>query len=461
MATIAIRKSVDFNQGHGVHRVAAIAIAARPANPMLASEMALGVTLCLTSQRVTRAAHAELRAAIGRRAPAVTAPVVATGSSIAVRTVTRARKAVKLRYNASMASVSVNVLSSPYEVTIEAGLLARAGAMLRALSASKRCAIVTDDVVAKLHLSRVVESLKAAEFDAVTAIIPTGEKNKTLATVSSVYDTLLNAKIERSTPVIALGGGVVGDLTGFVAATVLRGVPFVQMPTTLLAMVDASVGGKTGVDHAVGKNLIGAFQQPIAVLIDPTVLTTLPPRELRSGLAECIKHDIIRDADHFASLEKSINRALALDVNYLADLVAHNVAIKAKVVAADPFEKGERAHLNFGHTFGHAIESVSNFSYSHGESIALGMVAASRAATKLGMLDDAAVNRIITLIRAAQLPTNGLKLDVDQIVETMIFDKKVKSGKVRFVLPDRIGHVVMRDDVPANVVREAIEGLRG
>src|SRR5439155_1065280 len=163
---------------------------------------------------------------------------------------------------------------------------------------------------------------------------------------------LLTAGIERSTPILALGGGVIGDVVGFVAATILRGVPLVQIPTTLLAMVDASVGGKTGVNHAVGKNLIGAFHQPIAILIDPTVLKTLPPRELRSGLAECIKHDIIRDADGFSRLEQNIPRALALDMNYLTDLVAHNVAIKARVVEPDPFEKAERAHLNFGHTFG-------------------------------------------------------------------------------------------------------------
>src|SRR5256714_7172508 len=187
-----------------------------------------------------------------------------------------------------------------------------------------------------------------------------------------------------------MGGGVIGDMAGFVAATVLRGVPFVQVPTTLLAMVDASVGGKTGVNHSTGKNLIGAFHQPIAVFIDPEVLRTLPERELRGGLAECIKHDIIRDSDGFARLEKNIARALSLDLDYLAELVAHNVAIKARVVEADPFEKGERAHLNFGHTFGHAIETVSHYSYSHGECVALGMVAAAKLAMDLGMIDDAA-----------------------------------------------------------------------
>jgi 3-dehydroquinate synthase len=239
----------------------------------------------------------------------------------------------------------------------------------------------------------------------------------------------------------------------------LRGVPFVQIPTSLLAMVDASVGGKTGVNHSTGKNLIGAFHQPIAVLIDPDVLRTLPERELRGGLAECIKHDIIRDADGFAQLERDIQRALKLDLDYLAQLVAHNVAIKARVVEADPFEKGERAHLNFGHTFGHAIESVSHYSYSHGECVALGMAAASKVATDLGMIDDGSRRRIVALIERANLPVRGLKLDTRSVVDAMIFDKKVKSGRVRFVLPERIGHVVIRDDVPEKVVVEAVNSL--
>ena len=237
-----------------------------------------------------------------------------------------------------------------------------------------------------------------AAFTVITAHIPTGEDHKTFTSIAAIYDQLLPARLDRQTPIIALGGGVIGDMTGFAAATILRGVPFIQVPTTLLAMVDASVGGKTGINHAVGKNLIGAFYQPIAVLIDPEVLKTLPPRELRNGLAECIKHEIIRDADGFAMLEQSIDRALKLDIEYLTQLVAHNVSIKAAVVAADPFEKAERAHLNFGHTFGHAFENVSHYAIAHGEGVALGMVAASRLARKLGMLDDASVTRIEKLI---------------------------------------------------------------
>jgi 3-dehydroquinate synthase len=209
----------------------------------------------------------------------------------------------------------------------------------------------------------------------------------------------------------------------------------------------------------VGKNLIGAFHQPISVIIDPQVLRTLPPRELSGGLAECIKHDLIRDAKGFDSLEQNINLALALDIDYLADLVAHNVAIKARVVEKDPFERGERAHLNFGHTFGHAIETVSHFEYTHGESVALGMVAAAHTSRKLGMIDDVAFGRIVAVIRQAGLPVDGLRLDVEAVVAAMAFDKKAAAGKLRFVLLERIGQAVVRDDVPVELVREALRFL--
>jgi 3-dehydroquinate synthase len=367
-------------------------------------------------------------------------------------------------YNAPMPDrvVPVRIPNTiAYDITVAPGLLARAGDLLRALSKSTKAAVVTDANLARTHLPTLADSLRRAGFEPIVATLPAGEDHKTLTDLLPVYDALLGARVERSTPVLALGGGVVGDMTGFVAATVLRGVPFVQIPTSLLAMVDASVGGKTGVNHAVGKNLIGAFHQPIAVLIDTAVLKTLPERELRGGLAECIKHDVIRDAEGFARLEENVQQALALDVDYLTDLVAHNVAIKARVVEADPFERGERAHLNFGHTFGHAIETVSHYAYSHGECVALGMAAASHAAVKLGLLDQASRDRVVNVIRKAKLPTSGLRLPTDDVVNAMGFDKKVAGGKIRFVLPDRIGHVVIRDDVPPAVVREAVESLKG
>lgn len=356
--------------------------------------------------------------------------------------------------------VHVNLPGSEYDITVQAGLLADAGQHVRMLTQSKKAAIVTDNHVGPAYATKLEQSLVASGFEVIRASVPAGEDRKTLATVETIYDQLLSAAIERKTPILALGGGVIGDMTGFVAATILRGVPFIQIPTTLLAMVDASVGGKTGVNHSVGKNIIGAFHQPRAVLIDPATLETLSVRELRSGLAECIKHDIIRDANGFAHLEKNIGRAMKLEMDYLTELVAHNVAIKARVVELDPFENAERALLNFGHTFGHAIETVSKYSYAHGECVALGMIAASRAAREMAMLDDISVERIVAIIDRVGLPTKGLSLPIDDILSAMNFDKKVKSGRVRFILPDRIGHVVIRDDVPPEVVRRALESLR-
>lgn len=345
-------------------------------------------------------------------------------------------------------------------MTVQPGVLAEAGAYVARLTGAKKAAVVTDSTVGPLHVGKLVESLKGAGIEAIVAVIPAGEEHKKLETLLPVYDTLLGARVERGTPVVALGGGVIGDMAGLVAATLLRGVPFVQVPTTLLAMVDASVGGKVGVDTAHGKNLIGAFHQPVAVLADPLVLATLPPREIKGGLAECVKHDIIRDAEGFADLESNVLKALAGDVGYLTKLVAHNVGIKASVVAADPYERGERAHLNLGHTFGHAMESVSNYRISHGEAVALGTAAASFAAVKVGLLSEAERGRIVALLEKVGLPVRGMGLDVDAVVNAMVFDKKVKAGKVRFVLPRGIGAAVVRDDVPVEVVREAVESVR-
>ena len=305
-----------------------------------------------------------------------------------------------------MPTISVNIPGAPYDVHVEGGLIERVQSRVRDLTAAKRLAVVTDVNVGKLHVPPVRRSCDAAGVEVIDVTIPAGEEHKTLATVQAIYDQLLDARIDRTTPVVALGGGVVGDVAGFVAATVLRGVPFVQVPTTLLAMVDASVGGKTGVNHPRGKNLIGAFHQPRAVFIDPNLLTTLPPRELRNGLAECIKHDLVRDAEGFERLEQNIDRALSLDVDYLNELVAHNVRIKARVVEADPLERGERAHLNFGHTFGHAIEKVLDYAIPHGEAVAIGMVAAATLSRDLGMIDGDALRRVASLIPRAELPTH-------------------------------------------------------
>jgi 3-dehydroquinate synthetase len=335
------------------------------------------------------------------------------------------------RYNAPMSKlheVPVNLATGSYPIFIQPGMLDSVGQQLAGLVKSRKAAIVSDTNVAPRFLPRLEASLKQSGFEAISAIIPAGEEHKTIDHILPVYDRFLSARMERSTPVLALGGGVIGDMTGFVAATILRGVPFVQVPTTLLAMVDASVGGKTGVNHATGKNLIGAFHQPIAVLIDPAVLMTLPERELKGGLAECIKHDIIRDADGF--------------------------------VAADPFEKGERAHLNLGHTFGHAIETVSQYQIAHGEGVALGMCAAAYVATQMGLLSESDAARIRSVIQKAGLPIGGMALPVDQVVDAMFFDKKVAAGKLHLVLPDGLGRATIRDDIPLPIIRDAVASIR-
>ncbi|MGC4033813.1 MAG: 3-dehydroquinate synthase [Tepidisphaeraceae bacterium] len=417
---------------------------------MLKIEMTFGVTPRPARKTAARRAQAELRLLSGRRSAAC--PIIWNlPRDAATATIGGMAADDKL--------VPVDVLDTPYVVRVGAGLLDRIGQTLRPMTKSTRVGLVTDSNVGPLYAERVTASLKTAGFEVTLVTLPAGEAHKTLPGLMPVFDAMLAARAERSTPLIALGGGVVGDMTGFAAATLLRGVPFVQVPTTLLSMVDASVGGKTGVDHPAGKNLIGAFHQPLTVIIDPDALKTLPRREFRSGLAECVKHDIIRDSFAFAEMERDIDFILTLDPHRLADLIAHNVAIKAQVVQNDPFENGERAHLNFGHTFGHAIETISKFDYAHGEAVALGMIAASRAAVEIGILKDSHADKIKKLLDRVGLPTGRMTLDVDAIYDAMYSDKKVKAGKLRLVLPDRIGHVVIRDDVPTTVVKDALRSL--
>ena len=357
--------------------------------------------------------------------------------------------------------IDVRADGRSYAVRVGAGLLHEVGPAVQLATHARRAVLVTDSNVGLLHGETVADSCRTAGVDiAARHVFPAGETFKTLEQIGRAYDTVLSARVERTTAVLGLGGGVVGDMAGFVAATVLRGVPLVQIPTTLLSMVDASIGGKTGVNHAAGKNLIGAFHQPSLVIADTAALTTLPHEQLVGGLAECIKHEIIRDAEGFDRLEANLPSILSLDLEALTRLVAHNVRIKAAVVQADPFERGERAHLNFGHTFGHAIETVSKYARSHGQCVALGMVAASNLAVSLGMLTQADRDRIVQLIGRAGLPVSGLSEDIDALLHVMAFDKKVSASRIRFILPDRIGHVIVRDDVRAESVREALETIR-
>jgi 3-dehydroquinate synthase len=355
--------------------------------------------------------------------------------------------------------IRVDAPPRPYTVHVAAGLIDNIGPHLREHSKSRLACVSTDQSVGPRLLPRLQKSLESAGFEVRASMIAPGELSKSLAALDPIYDLFLAPPTDRTTPILALGGGVVGDVTGFIAATCRRGQPFFQIPTTLLAMVDASIGGKTGVNHARGKNLIGAFHQPTAVYMDTATLTTLPMRDLRGGLAECIKNEIIADADGFTRLEATIGKALERDPEYLADLVAHNVAIKARIIEADPYETGARAHLNYGHTFGHAVENASHFAYSHGEAVALGMVAAAHLARDLGMIDEATRERIVALITVAGLPTSGLKLSTSEILNAMATDKKAIGGKLRFILTERIGKVTLRGDIPPELIAKAVDTL--
>jgi len=337
-----------------------------------------------------------------------------------------------------MRTVPVELGDRSYQITIGRALLDRVGEMTSAAAGGTSAYIVTDSNVGPLYADNVAAALAAAGYAASVATFPAGEPNKTLATVSDLFDQVFAAPVppERSSVVVALGGGVAGDMAGFLAATLLRGVPFVQVPTSLLADVDSSVGGKTGVDHAAGKNLIGAFHQPRAVVIDTDVLATLPPVELASGMAECVKHGVIRDAALVEWIETNAPALLAGDADLLGELIARNVAIKAAVVAADEREAGERAHLNFGHTIGHAVEAVAGFEVGrdgadylrHGHCIALGMVAADRIAVGRSLLAESGAARIESLLAALGLPTRREGLVGGDLLAIMRRDKKVAIG---------------------------------
>jgi len=360
-----------------------------------------------------------------------------------------------------MPSVPIQLPHHRYSVTIEARALEGLGACLRELAPSAGAGLFVDPGVRDTLAPIARASLEASGYAVLEHVLPGGEASKSLDTVRSLYDLLLDRRLERSAPLIALGGGVTGDLVGFVAASYLRGVPFVQCPTTLLAMVDSSVGGKTGVNVPQGKNLIGAFHQPIAVLADTRALGTLPARELRCGLAECIKHAAIRDPELFAWTRANMPALVALDPDALAQLVARNVAIKAAVVMEDEKETGVRAHLNFGHTFAHAIEAVTGYGVIlHGEAVGLGMLAASTLAASLGLCPHELRAEIEALVAAAGLPVRANLPDDERLLGAMALDKKVARARIRFVLPRRLGAVELRDDVEPAAIRAAWASIR-
>jgi 3-dehydroquinate synthase len=364
-----------------------------------------------------------------------------------------------------MAMVHLKLPHHQYTIWIEPGLLGELGSRVRTVAPHGAAAVFVDENIASTHGAVALKSMHQAGYKVTAASVQAGENHKNLDTVRELYDVMLNARLERKSPVLALGGGVIGDTIGFVASTYLRGVPFVQCPTTLLGMVDSSVGGKVGVNVPQGKNLIGSFYQPNLVLIDTNTLSTLPARELRCGLAECVKHGVIRDPALFDWIEDNLDAILSLESDALVELVRWNVQIKANVVMADEKETGERAHLNFGHTFGHAIEATQGYDaedgYHHGEAISLGMVAAARLAAEVGRCGRDVPRRLVRLLARIGLPTHSDRLvSTDKLIDTMRLDKKVADGLIRLVLPDQLGAVSVVDDTDIDAIAHAWNSLR-
>jgi 3-dehydroquinate synthase len=361
-----------------------------------------------------------------------------------------------------MRKVQVPLGARSYPVLVEEGLIDTAGPRCRALGFADRCAVIADGNVAPRFGHRVMASLKDAGFDPALITLEPGETSKRLKVVERCYDALARHRLERNSFIVALGGGVTGDLAGFVAATYLRGVPFVQIPTTLLAQVDSSVGGKVGVNLSAGKNLVGAFLQPRLVLCDLATLNTLPEREYRSGLAEVIKYGIIEDAALFRRLERDLDALLRRDLAVLGAVVARCCAIKADVVGKDEREGGLRAILNFGHTIGHAIEAITAYGrYLHGEAISIGQVAAAMLSARQFGLTPAEVERIQALFARAGLPVT-IRLTQSQrarLHSAMRLDKKVKDGEVKFVLARKIGEVAWGEAVKPTEIDAVLDGL--
>ncbi len=355
-----------------------------------------------------------------------------------------------------MQTLTVALGERSYPIHIGPGLLRQAGLITPHLT-QLRVAVVTNTTVGPLYLKTLADALQAAGIEVIPITLPDGEQYKNWETLNQIFDALLTHRAERKTTLIALGGGVIGDLTGFAAACYQRGVPFIQVPTTLLAQVDSSVGGKTGINHPLGKNMIGAFYQPRLVLADTETLNTLPDRELSAGLAEVIKYGLIRDLPFLTWLEANMERLMVRDAQALTHAIYQSCRNKAEVVAADERESGQRALLNLGHTFGHAIEAGMGYgNWLHGEAVAAGTLLAAELSRRLGYLTDADVGRIAALFERARLPVKAPALGVETYLAYMGVDKKVEGGRLRFVLLRRLGEAFVTADVPADVLRATL-----
>ena len=357
-----------------------------------------------------------------------------------------------------MKKVEVELRSNGYEIRIGSGLLTQVGRWLRETGLSGKAVIITDTTVRGLYADALTGGLADDGFRVEVLEVPAGEEQKTLETAGKLYQRLTGAYAERTTPVLALGGGVVGDLAGFVAATYMRGVPLVQVPTTLLAQVDSSIGGKTAVDHGQLKNMIGVFYQPRFVAADVDTLKTLPEVEFANGMAEAVKMAAIMSKDLFDYIEKNLEKARALDTAVLEEVIYRNAKLKAKVVSTDEKESDLRAILNFGHTVGHAIEAVSGFGLKHGQAVAIGMVAEAEISRRLGWLDGDSVTRLKEVIKKTGLPIGMPAMNIDEIMTAMRHDKKVTGDTVRFVLLSSIGEAIISDEVSPSLVKEVLSG---
>ena len=356
--------------------------------------------------------------------------------------------------------VRVELGPQSYDIVIGHELGASLIDFVRGKGYSKQALLVTDSNVGPLYGEQVAALLAEAGLHPVVYAIPAGESSKTLAVAEKIYTCIIEHGLDRKSPVFALGGGVVGDLAGFVASTYMRGVPFVQLPTSLLAQVDSSVGGKVAVDHALGKNLIGSFYQPDAVFIDLDFMKTLPKREIATGLGEIVKYGIIYDASFFGFLEQHPDDVLALAPEAAVHMIARSCEIKAAVVSQDEKEAGLRRILNFGHTMAHTIEQETGYvRYNHGEAVAIGMVGAADISRRLGLIDAETQTRVVALIQRLGLPTKAEGCTVDAMYAGIFHDKKTVNGRVNWVLADRIGHTIVKSDVPEDVVRMAMSGI--
>ena len=357
-----------------------------------------------------------------------------------------------------MKKLRVKLGVNNYYVHIGPNLLAKTGGKLKELGFSGKLVIIADTKVRSLYGNALKQSLVSNGFDVLTIEIPEGEEQKSLETAGRLYQQLTDFYADRTTPILALGGGVIGDLTGFVAATYMRGVPLIHIPTTLLAQGDSSIGGKVAVNHGLLKNKIGAFYQPRLTISDISTLKTLSSREISNGLAEIIKHGVILDEEFFSYLEENIDKIKSLDDQVVERVVSHSAEIKVGVVEKDERDLGLRNILNYGHTVGHAIESVSELKVWHGEAVAIGMLAEARISNILGILENDEVARLKNLIARAGLPTEIPGLQLEGLIQAMKHDKKILQGKIRFVLPKSIGNVFINDEVSHSVIEQVLAG---